>query len=94
MNWYVKTKLGRVIGPMTLEEAEERRDRLEGSMTFNACVFEPRFVTPPEVVKVVADLRFLASFSIPACDTMGSTCARAADMLILLSREKKQDEDR
>ncbi len=59
MQWYVKTEPGDVRGPMSKEDAEIERDRLDDAIMFPESIFEETLVLSKEVESVLAGLSSL-----------------------------------
>ena len=81
MKWYVRTECGDVRGPMSQEDAEFERDRLDGAVMYNERIFEPEFVTTEEVETILAEMKSVATAGIVEAKEI-------AEKLVLLSREK------
>jgi hypothetical protein len=70
---------------MSKREAMDMRDQLDDACMFNERIFEPRFVTIPEVEGLVRDLRGMKDGE---SDGLGDLCQRSIDMITLLSAQK------
>lgn len=93
--WYVRWEgTGEITGPFSKEKALELPTAGDG-LVFSSSIFEPQFVTTPEVDHVIGALRTLASWTRREDRNFADVGAevrlvsqRAIDMITLLSREK------
>lgn len=98
MQWYLRHEDGEIWGPMSQQEAQDMRDRLDDSVMFSEELFAQTVVLSEEVTSVLAGLRELQRIlvrglwgkdaDIREFDLSQDELQKAIDVITNLSREK------